>query len=74
MELKEKIERRQEYNLKVLDMIKELILKYPDMRFTQVLWAAGIFRREVGEKDIEDTFYEESVDTFKKLEETLTRL
>lgn len=53
-----KIKHRQEYNYKCLDKLKELIEKYPDWRFTQIIFNVGL---------AEDRFYEESVDTFEKL-------
>ena len=33
---------RQEYNLKILDIIKAKAQEYPDMRFHQLLWAFGV--------------------------------
>lgn len=55
---------RQEYNLKILDIIRAKAQEYPDMRFHQLLWAFGA--------TIEgDQFYEESEVTFNRLLETL---
>ena len=54
-----KIKHRQEYNYKCLDKLKELIEKYPDWRFTQIIFNIGL---------AEDRFYEESIDTFEKIE------
>ena len=51
---------RQEYNLKILDIIKAKVQEYPDMRFHQLLWVFGV--------TIEgDQFYEESEVTFNRL-------
>ena len=55
---------RQEYNLKILDIIKAKAQECPDMRFHQLLWAFGV--------TIEgDQFYEESKVTFNRLLKTL---
>lgn len=55
---------RQEYNLKILDIIRAKAQEYPDMRFHQLLWAFGATIE--GEQ-----FYEESEVTFNRLLETL---
>ena len=52
----DKISKRQEYNYKCLDVLKELIDKYPDWRFTQIIFNLGL---------AEDRFYQESVDTYE---------
>lgn len=55
---------RQENNLKLLDIIKAEVLKYPDMRFHQLLWTIGA--------TIEgDQFYEESEDTLNRVKTIL---
>ena len=55
---------RQEYNLKILDIIRTKVQECPDMRFHQLLWAFGV--------TIEgDQFYEESEVTFNRLLKTL---
>lgn len=57
---------RQEYNLKILDIIRAKAQEYPDMRFHQLLWAFGV--------TIEgDQFYEESKVTCNRLLETLRK-
>ena len=58
---------RQEYNLKILDKIKEYILKNPELRFIQILWALNIINRKEGTFDIEDRFHEEPSMTFYKI-------
>ena len=55
-EILDKISKRQEYNYKCLDVLKELIDKYPDWRFTQIIFNVGL---------AEDRFYQESVDTYE---------
>lgn len=57
-EFKEKAKTRQEYNYKCLDVLREMVEKYPDWRFMQILSNTGID---------EIDFYEESVDTFNKI-------
>ena len=55
---------RQEYNLKILDIIKAKAQECPDMRFHQLLWVFGV--------TIEgDQFYEESEVTLNRILETL---
>ena len=55
---------RQEYNLKILDIIRAKAQEYPDIRFHQLLWAFSV--------TIEgDQFYEESEVTFNRLLKTL---
>ena len=55
---------RQEYNLKILDIIRAKAQEYPDMRFHQLLWAFGATVEG-------DQFYEESEVTFNRLLKTL---
>jgi len=57
----EKIKKRQEYNYKCLEILKEVIEKYPDWRFTQIIFNLGL---------AEDRFYMESVDTYYFMEKT----
>lgn len=54
----DKISKRQEYNYKCLAILKEMIDKYPDWRFTQIIFNLGL---------AEDRFYQESVDTYNEL-------
>lgn len=57
---------RQEYNLKILDIIRAKAQEYPDMRFHQLLWAFGA--------TIEgDQFYEESEVTLDRIKKTLRK-
>ena len=55
---------RQEYNLKILDIIRAKAQEYPNMRFHQLLLAFGVTIK--GEQ-----FYEESEVTFNRLLKTL---
>ena len=56
---------RLEANRNILVRLEEFIEKNPDLRFIQALWAVGIIERD------QDKFYEESVDTERKLDKTL---
>lgn len=55
---------RQEYNLKILDIIRAKAQEFPNMRFHQILWASGVSTED-------DQFYEESEVTFNRLLKTL---
>lgn len=44
-------------NKAILSKLSDLIDKYPDMRFNQLLWATGIIAND--ENGIIDKFYEE---------------
>lgn len=61
---------RFEYNLKIIDKLKELIIKYPDMRFGQILVNTDIIQvvsNESGIPVIQDPFYEEPEITWKRV-------
>ena len=60
--------KRQEYNLKIIQKIFALIMEEPDLRFIQALWALGIIDRDEESTFILDRFYEEPEDTLKKIE------
>lgn len=57
---------RQEYNLKILDIIRAKAQEYPDMRFHQLLWVFGATVEG-------DQFYEESEVTLNRLLEVLRK-
>ena len=57
---------RQEYNLKILDIIRAKAQEYPNMRFHQLLWAFGATVEG-------DQFYEESEVTLNRLLEVLCK-
>lgn len=60
---------RKEANIQILNELTNLIEKYPDMRFIQLLEAVGISDpMERGGKDI---FYEESSYTLKYIKERI---
>lgn len=60
---KEYIDLREEYNLKIIDFIKDKVLQYPSLRFCQLL--------EILELNYPNKFYEESVETYNKLTKCL---
>ena len=62
MNYEEKVKARKESNLEILEKIKELIERYPEQRFGQII--ANYVFPEYMSKDI---FYEESVDTLKSM-------
>lgn len=53
-------EKRQDYNRAIIDMIRMIVVKYPDLRFTQILSMLGLDN---------DAFYEEPDDTCKRIKE-----
>ena len=55
---KEKVEKRQEYNIKCLNVLGDIILKQPELRFGQIL---AILKLDG------DIFNEESVDTYERI-------
>jgi hypothetical protein len=55
-----KIRLRYHYNRVILDKLAELVEKYPDLRFIQLLHGIGIV-----DADGRDRFAEESVDTWE---------
>lgn len=62
MNYEEKVKARKESNLEILKKIKELVERFPEQRFGQII--ANYVFPEYMSKDI---FYEESVDTLKSM-------
>ena len=58
--------KRQEYNLKILKILQDKILNEPNIRFIQHLWNLQIIDRD-DRMVIIDRFYEEPEDTFKRI-------
>jgi hypothetical protein len=56
---------RQNYNLRCLDKLRDIILTYPDLRFMQILYNMNLSGNET------DRFYEEPDVTLKSIEEAL---
>lgn len=57
---KDKFEKRQEYNVKCLDIIRDMVLRYPDLRFGQILSILNLNG---------DIFNEESADTYERIKD-----
>ena len=60
-----KVSGRQEYNLKCLDVIKEMIMNNPDLRFCQILNILGLDH---------DRFYEEPKKTYESIKGTVDEM
>ena len=60
------IKNRQFYNKQIINKLSAFIDKYPDLRFGQLLIVLGCV------EDSQSLFNEESKDTFKKIENTLS--
>lgn len=64
---KEKIAKRQEANMEILEVLKDYMNKYPSIRFSQALCNLGIIRMDEKSHNIIDPFFEESVDILKRI-------
>lgn len=53
------------YNTAIINKLAELVKLNPQLRFHQLLWAAGL--TEKNDDEIIDKFYEESEQTWKKM-------
>lgn len=58
------ITNRQEYNIEILEILKQLVYDYPDMRFCQLLNVTNIVKDE-------SKFMEESFVTLRKLKHSI---
>lgn len=56
---------RQKNNLLLLNKLKEVILKFPELRFIQVLFIMNIIDKDKNDNII-DRFYEEPNDTLNR--------
>ena len=69
--IKEMVDKRQEANLEILNKIGLAIVKYPDLRFGQILVNLGIIEYERNTYDesliTKDPFNEESVVTLNRI-------
>lgn len=63
---------RKQYNKLILSKLKYLIDKYPDLRMNQILQSSGLVILDnidsEGKLQSTDGYYEESVDTFIRME------
>lgn len=55
-----------DYNIKILDFLKEKAIKHPELRFNQLLWIANVIEK-TGDGTIIDNFHETSKQTWDKL-------
>ena len=71
--LEQKIEKRQEYNIKILDILVEQVERHPHLRFGQILINTNVLEHYCMDPDgfhVFDPFNEESVDTYERIMET----
>lgn len=59
-------------NENILRLLDIAVKHMPELRFHQILWALNVTERE-GE-NIKDKFYEESITTLKRLEQSLNEM
>lgn len=83
MNLKLKIDQRQQANAELLQIIGEAIMKYPDLRFGQILAMLDIIQYKTVNKvgalgahvvETVDPFYEESVDMLTRVRNKIQNL
>lgn len=67
--IKEMIERRQQSNVEILQIVGDAVMKYPGLRFGQILVNLGIIEYELcGDIPLtKDPFNEESVITLNRI-------
>ena len=53
------------YNKAIIFKLTNLMAEHPEMRFHQLLWAAGLMERR--DDKVVDKFYEESEDTWQQM-------
>ena len=74
MTIKEKVNCRGEYNAKLLVILNQLIDKYPELRFGQILYVFGFISKpttEDGTYALFNPFSEEPVDMYNRVVKTL---
>lgn len=77
MNLKESINIRSEYNFKLLLILNDLIKKYPELRFGQILYDFGFITKPLSSDDgpfrLFDPFNEEPIITYNRVVKTLNK-
>ena len=71
-ELEQKIEKRQEYNIKILDILAEQVERYPNLRFGQILINTNVLKHYCMDPSgfhVFDPFNEEPVDMYNRIME-----
>ena len=77
MDIKQKIEQRQFANREIVKMLSDMVEKYPDLRFGQILAITEVIeyipdsRPYIDTVDIKDPFNEESVDMFVRMRDKM---
>ena len=83
MNLKRKIDQRQQSNAELLQIIGEAVMKYPDLRFGQILAMLDIIQYKTVNKvgalgahvvETVDPFHEESVDMLTRVRDKIQNL
>ena len=68
---KEKVSHRLTSNIVLANTLTKLVVKYPELRFGQILINYGFIETETDletfETVLKDPFYEESIDTLKRV-------
>ena len=74
--IKKKINERQNANLQILNKLRDYFLSHPDMRFGQALANLNIieYDRTKLTPEVIHPFFEESVDTFEKVKNTVEKI
>ena len=77
MDIKQKIEQRQFANREIVKMLSDMVEKYPDLRFGQILAITEAIeyipdsRPYIDTVDVKDPFNEESVDMFVRMRDKM---
>lgn len=74
--IKKKIDNRQASNLKIVDMLRDYFISFPESRFGQALANLNIieYDRTKLTPEVIDPFFEESVDTLEKIKNTVEKM
>jgi hypothetical protein len=67
-----KIPKRKESNQELLSILQEIVNKHPELRFGQIISNLRVVdweRKQGGGVEMYDPFFEESVDTLKRVKE-----
>ena len=77
--MKQKIAQRQQANVEILQIIGEVVMKYPDLRFGQILAITETIQYKPGDGindgvKVVDPFNEESVDMWIRMRDKIMEL
>ena len=75
-DITKKIEKRQSSNLQILNKLHDYFLEFPDIRFGQALANLNIIEYDKSKltPEVIDPFFEESVDTLEKVNNTIEKI